>query len=261
MVRHSGEIPEIALHSALYFLTEDPDGPRLQLSVQEVETLQDAAICRYQEIIRRDLCFANRALPMYRGVRRAIFNWRRFVAFCQRQDAAALTLTRSGVARRPLQEQIEIDRRATAEALLQLVQETRQPGESKAMTGGRPSAGAIPGADDTGPSIACGRPSSIPGTDDTGPSMACVFNCTHHEFTIFARELGLTEQLWPHDIDFFRDQRSNHQLNNRSTEINKTGEEYALCKHPGSRQVKQGSERKYLQGSNRGHFPGSGQTA
>jgi len=192
IVRHSGEIPEIALHSALYFLTEDPVGPRLHLSVEEIESLQDAAISRYQEIIRRDLCFANRTLPMYRGVRRAIFNWRRFVAFCERQDAA--TLARPGVAQcRSLQERIESDRRTTAEAFLHLVQETRQPGDPTALACDRSS--SIPGASDTGPSMACDRSSSIPGASDTGPSMACVFNCTSHELTLFARELGLTEQL------------------------------------------------------------------
>jgi len=44
---------------------------------------------------------------------------------------------------------------------------------SDILAGGRPSAAAIPGAGDTGPSLACGRPSSIPGAGDTGPSLAC----------------------------------------------------------------------------------------
>lgn len=35
-------------------------------------------------------------------------------------------------------------------------------------------ASSIPGAPDTGPSMACGHASSIPGARDTGPSMACV---------------------------------------------------------------------------------------
>lgn len=85
IVRHSGEIPEIALHSALYFLTEDPQGPRLQLGVEEIQHLREAAASRYEEIILRDLCYENRELTIYRGIRRAIFNWHRFVAFCDRQ--------------------------------------------------------------------------------------------------------------------------------------------------------------------------------
>lgn len=85
IVRHSGEIPEIALHSAFYYLTEDPDGPRFQLSVEEIQHLQGAAATRYQEIILRDLCYENRELTIYRGMRRAIFNWNRFTAFCKRQ--------------------------------------------------------------------------------------------------------------------------------------------------------------------------------
>jgi len=88
IVRNSGEIPEIAFHSALYYLTEDTDGPQLQLHVEERDSLQAAAAERYQEIILRDLCYDNRTLPIYRGVRRAIFNWRRFVAFCERQNAS-----------------------------------------------------------------------------------------------------------------------------------------------------------------------------
>jgi hypothetical protein len=85
VVRHSGEIPEIALHSAFHYLTEDLNGPRLQLSVEEIDSLQDAAATRYQEIILRDLCYENRNFTIYRGIQRAIFNWHRFVAFCERQ--------------------------------------------------------------------------------------------------------------------------------------------------------------------------------
>ena len=261
IVRHSGEIPEIALHSALYFLTEDPLGPCLQLSAEEIESLQDAAICRYQEIIMRDLCYENRNLSIYRGVRRAIVNWHRFVTFCERQDAAALARP-EGARHRSLQERIERNRRTNAEAFLQLVQESRQQGEPTALACGRPSSipGAcdtgpslacgrpspIPGACDTGPSLACGRPSSIPGACDTGPSLACVFNCTSDELSLFVRELGLTGQLLVHDIDHCCDRQKNHQHNDRSTEYNEKGEYYALCEHPGGRQVKQDPERKYL---------------
>ena len=93
IVRHSGEIPEIALHSTFYYLTEDPDGPQLQLSIEEIQYLQEAAAARYQEIILRDLCYENRELTIYRGMQRAIFNWHRFVAFCERQKYRLSQLT------------------------------------------------------------------------------------------------------------------------------------------------------------------------
>ena len=84
LVRHSGEIPEVALHSSLYYLCEDEDGPRLHLSMAEVKPLHEAALARYQEIILRDLDVANRDLSLFRGIRRANHNWYRFVRFCQK---------------------------------------------------------------------------------------------------------------------------------------------------------------------------------
>ena len=32
LVRHSGEIPEVALHASVHYLTEDPEGPGLVLA-------------------------------------------------------------------------------------------------------------------------------------------------------------------------------------------------------------------------------------
>jgi len=159
IVRHSGEIPEIALHSALYYLTDDPDGPRLQLSGEERESLQEAAATRYHEIMHR------------------------FVAFCKRQDRTDYTSTEPDKARRSLHGQILRHRSATTEALLHLVQKSRQ-------SNGKTSTDA-------------GRSLSIYGADDTGPSLACSFNCTFHEFTLFARELGITEEQLPPDIHLF----------------------------------------------------------
>lgn len=109
IVRHSGEIPEIALHSVFYYLTEDPQGPQLHLGADEIRSLQEAAAARYQEIILRDLCYENMELTIYRGVRRAIFNWHRFVAFCERQKSSFHNL-----------------RRVTADALLLLVNKVLQ---------------------------------------------------------------------------------------------------------------------------------------
>jgi hypothetical protein len=85
-VRHSGEIPEIALHSSIYYLTEDSDGPGLVLTREDHSLLLDAAMARYLEIIIRDILPENRDTPMYRGVLRTICNWRRLKRFCGRHQ-------------------------------------------------------------------------------------------------------------------------------------------------------------------------------
>lgn len=84
-VRHSGEIPEIALHSAFYYLTEDHSGPGLVLSEAQSQTLIDAAYLRFREIVLRDLQHINRNTRSYRGIKRSIANWQRFETFCHRQ--------------------------------------------------------------------------------------------------------------------------------------------------------------------------------
>jgi hypothetical protein len=81
IVRHSGEIPEIAYHGTLYYLCQDPEGPRLILTDEETTRLEDAALARYREIILRDLDPANRSQPSYRGLGRAIVNHQRMLAF------------------------------------------------------------------------------------------------------------------------------------------------------------------------------------
>jgi len=82
LVRHSGEIPEVALHSSLYYLTEDPAGPGMRLSPEELDLLKDAVQERYQEIILRDLDPENRDKGLYRGLARCVANWGRFSKFC-----------------------------------------------------------------------------------------------------------------------------------------------------------------------------------
>lgn len=91
-VRYSGEIPEVAFHSSLHYLCEDEDGPGLSLTEAELEYLRDAAAARYRDIILRDLTPANRDTQAYRGVLRAICNWRRFLRFCRRHGMGAATL-------------------------------------------------------------------------------------------------------------------------------------------------------------------------
>lgn len=85
-VRHSGEIPEIALHASIHYLTEDGDGPRIKLTPADMARLHDAAGRRYREIILRDITPANRDETIYRGVLRTISNWRRYKRFCKRHS-------------------------------------------------------------------------------------------------------------------------------------------------------------------------------
>lgn len=86
LVRHSGETPEIALHSAIYYLTRAKDGPRLILDSHHKELLLQAAIDRFREIILRDLLHVNCGTTIYRGILRSIINYRRFRVFCRRQQ-------------------------------------------------------------------------------------------------------------------------------------------------------------------------------
>lgn len=85
LVRHSGEIPEIALHASLHYLTEDPAGPRLHVTEEQRQRLVLAAQERFREIVLRDLQHGNRFRPDYRGVRRSIANYHRYRKFCSRQ--------------------------------------------------------------------------------------------------------------------------------------------------------------------------------
>jgi hypothetical protein len=84
ILRDSGEIPEIAFHSTLHYLTVDKDGPAMLLSAEELRMLQDAALHRCREIVMRDLDPANRDLGLYRGLCRTIYNWQRMQDFCKR---------------------------------------------------------------------------------------------------------------------------------------------------------------------------------
>ncbi|MDG4475462.1 hypothetical protein [Thiovibrio frasassiensis] len=88
IVRHSGEIPEIAFHGSLYYLCEDPAGPTLTLNKTELDLLRQQVVARYREILLRDLNPENRDARIYRGLRRCIFNWERLGKFCLRQGLA-----------------------------------------------------------------------------------------------------------------------------------------------------------------------------
>jgi hypothetical protein len=85
IVRHSGEIPEVALHGSIYFLTEDPAGPGIKLEEKERLELKQMVVERYREIIHRDLNPDNRDKSLYRGLARCIDNWQRLDKFCKRE--------------------------------------------------------------------------------------------------------------------------------------------------------------------------------
>ncbi|PID71862.1 MAG: hypothetical protein CSB34_04990 [Desulfobulbus propionicus] len=84
IIRTSGEIPEVALHSSIDYLCHDKDGPGMVLTAEELDGLHGAVTDRYFEIILRDLTPENRLLPAFRGVERARINWTRLVGFCGR---------------------------------------------------------------------------------------------------------------------------------------------------------------------------------
>lgn len=86
IVRNSGEIPEVAYHGSLYYLTEDPEGPNIELNPDDLRRLKKQVVARYKEIIFRDLNPENRDKNIYRGLQRIIFNWQRLCAFCDRQS-------------------------------------------------------------------------------------------------------------------------------------------------------------------------------
>ena len=92
VVRHSGEIPEIALNSSFYYLTRDNKGPQIVLSEKELDYLKKAAVDRFREIILRDIFFENREKPIYRGIKRSLANWYRFENFCTRQNISSIGL-------------------------------------------------------------------------------------------------------------------------------------------------------------------------
>jgi len=86
MIVHSGEIPEVTLQSSLHYLTEDPDGPGLELNGDDIIPLKQAVVKRYRAIILRDLDPGNRDKSIYRGLARCRANWQRFRRFCSREN-------------------------------------------------------------------------------------------------------------------------------------------------------------------------------
>ncbi len=85
IIRHSGEIPEVAYHNSLYHLTADPEGPGMELSPEELSLLKQAVTERYEWIIMRDINPENRNRRIYRGLERCAINWYRLKAFCKKE--------------------------------------------------------------------------------------------------------------------------------------------------------------------------------
>jgi len=86
VVQHSGEIPEVTYHESIYYLTEDVEGPGLQLNIDDVFPLKQAVIKRYRAIILRDIDPGNRDKGLYRGMARCVANWQRLLKFCTREE-------------------------------------------------------------------------------------------------------------------------------------------------------------------------------
>ena len=86
IILHAGEIPEVAYHGSVYYLTEDPEGPGLKIDANDTVPLKQAVRTRYQTIILRDLDPDNRDKRKYRGLSRCAVNWERLVKFCTREQ-------------------------------------------------------------------------------------------------------------------------------------------------------------------------------
>jgi len=92
IIRHSGEIPEVALYGSIFFLTRDPQGPELTLGPKELKQMNEKVVERYLEMIVRDMEPKNRDKSIYRGLARCIVNWQRMVKFCDREEIELETL-------------------------------------------------------------------------------------------------------------------------------------------------------------------------
>lgn len=88
-IERSGEMPEVAYHSSLFFLTRDEDGPGVSLSKEQLLPMKKAVISQYADIMRRDLNPENRDKRIYRGLERCVANWERLNTFCGRAGVSA----------------------------------------------------------------------------------------------------------------------------------------------------------------------------
>ena len=89
IIENGGEMPEVIMHGCLYYLGQDPEGPRLVLSNHDLSRLKKAVVEGYRKIIVRDLTLENRGKGHYRGLARSGVNWQRLSRFCQREGLDA----------------------------------------------------------------------------------------------------------------------------------------------------------------------------
>jgi hypothetical protein len=90
IIRHSGEIPEVAYNGSIYYLTDDPEGPGFdELTPEDLIPLKEAVVHRYRTIILRDLTAENRDKRIYRGLARSAVNWERLIRFLDKEGLVA----------------------------------------------------------------------------------------------------------------------------------------------------------------------------
>ena len=85
LILHSGEVPEVAYYGSIHYLTEDPEGPLLNIKPQDLKSLEEAVVQRYRTIILRDITPGNRDRSIYRGLKRCAANWKRLVNFSDKR--------------------------------------------------------------------------------------------------------------------------------------------------------------------------------
>lgn len=86
MLADGGEMPEVAFHSAVYYLTQDEDGPGLELHEEDIALLKEAVVQRYKTIVLRDLCPETKTKSIYRGLERSADNWQRLKLYAEREN-------------------------------------------------------------------------------------------------------------------------------------------------------------------------------
>ncbi|OPL17299.1 MAG: hypothetical protein AVO38_00980 [delta proteobacterium ML8_D] len=86
LIIKSGEIPEVAYYGSIHYLTEDPEGPHLNIQPSDLIPLEKAVVQRYRTIILRDITPENRGRGIYRGLKRCTANWKRLVNFSDKRS-------------------------------------------------------------------------------------------------------------------------------------------------------------------------------
>jgi hypothetical protein len=77
LIETSGEMPEVSYYESISYLTQKEEGPQLTLTPSDIKDLEHAVCKRYNNIILRDLDYANRGNDIFRGMKRAIINYAR----------------------------------------------------------------------------------------------------------------------------------------------------------------------------------------